>query len=182
VSRLEPHKGHADLLQAFGKVRVELPRARLWIIGDGYHQAALMQLSRALGIADAVDFLGYQANVWPLIQALDLQVFPSHQEGTPNTLYEAMAVGNTILASTADGQGEILTHEKDALLFAPGDLAALAQGLRRLYKEPELRAQLRRSALRRVSNFDMQKTIATLKDTYLAIMRGGLNAIFPLRG
>jgi glycosyltransferase involved in cell wall biosynthesis len=50
----------------------------------------------------------------------------AHQEGTPNTLYEALAVGNAILASTADGQGEILTHEKDALLFAPGDLAALA--------------------------------------------------------
>jgi len=170
VSRLEPHKGHADLLQAFAKLRPELPGARAWIIGDGYHQAALAQLSEALGLADVVDFLGYQADVWPLIQALDLQVFPSHQEGTPNTLYEALAVGNAILASTADGQGEILTHEKDALLFAPGDSAALAQGLRRLYKEPELRAQLRRSALRRVSDFDMQKTIATLKSAYLAIM------------
>jgi hypothetical protein len=54
--------------------------------------------------------------------------------------------------------------------------------LRRLYKEPDLRAQLRQAALQRVADFDMQKTIATLKDTYLAIMRGGLNAIFPLRG
>jgi len=169
VSRLEPHKGHADLLQAFGKVRAELPGARLWIIGDGYHQAALMQLSGALGLTDAVYFLGYQADVWPLIQALDLQVFPSHQEGTPNTLYEAMAVGNAILASTADGQGEILTHGKDALLFAPGDSAALAQGLLRLYQEPALRAQLRRSALQRVTDFDMQKTIATFKHDYLAI-------------
>ncbi|MDD5678640.1 MAG: glycosyltransferase [Kiritimatiellae bacterium] len=170
VSRLEPHKGHADLLHAFGKVRAALPGTRLWIIGDGYHQAALEQLSRTLGLADAIDFLGYQADVWPLIQALDLQVFPSHQEGTPNTLYEAMAVGNAILASTADGQGEILTNGKDALLFAPGDLTALEQGLLRLYKDSALRAQLRRAALQRVADFDMQKTIATLKSAYLAIM------------
>ncbi|MFH1476080.1 MAG: glycosyltransferase [Verrucomicrobiota bacterium] len=169
VSRLEPHKGHADLLQAFVTIRAELPGARLWIIGDGYHQAALAQLSGTLGLADTVDFLGYQPDVWPLIQALDVQVFPSHQEGTPNTLYEAMAAGNAILASTADGQGEILTHGKDALLFAPGDLAALAQGLLRLYQEPALRVQLRHAALQRVADFDMQKTITTLKSTYLAI-------------
>lgn len=171
VSRLEPHKGHADLLQAFAQVRAALPGARLWIIGDGYHQAALEQLSNTLGISGIVSFLGYQADVWPLIQALDLQVFPSHREGTPNTLYEAMAVGNVIVASTADGQGEILTHGKNALLFAPGDSAALAQGLLRLYQDPALRSQLRSAALLRVADFDMQKTIATLKSAYLAIMK-----------
>lgn len=170
VSRLEPHKGHADILRAFAQIRSRLPAARLWIVGDGYHQSALEQTSRELGLADVVDFLGYQSDVWPLIQSLDLQIFPSHQEGTPNTLYEALAVGNAILASTADGQGEILTHGKESLLYAPGDVAALAEHLVHLAADADLRAELRRAALRRAADFDMRKTIETLKATYLSIM------------
>lgn len=170
VSRLEPHKGHADVLRALAQVRARLPAVRLWIIGDGYHQAALEQLARELGLSAVVEFLGYQANVWPLIQSLDLQIFPSHQEGTPNTLYEALAVGNAILASTADGQGEILADGKDALLHEPGDIDALAKHLLRLASEPDLCAALRRAALLRASDFDMRKTIETIKSTYLAIL------------
>ena len=170
VSRLEPHKGHADLLRAFARIRSPLPPARLWIIGDGYHQAALEQLVRELGLADVVDFLGYQSDVWPLIQSLDIQVFPSHREGTPNTLYEALAVGNAIVASTADGQGEILTHGQEALLHAPGDEKALAEHLLRLARDPDLRVALRQAALRRAPDFDMRKTIETIRRAYLDLL------------
>ena len=169
VSRLEPHKGHADLLKAFARVRAEIPQARLWIIGDGYHQAALEQLAAGMGLGDTVAFLGYQADVWPLIQALDIQVFPSHQEGTPNTLYEALAVGNCIVASTADGQGEILSHERESLLYPPGDEEQLARHLLRLHGDPALAARLREHARRRARDFDMKNTIETLKTTYRRI-------------
>jgi len=169
VSRLEPHKGHEDLLQALARIRSHIPNVRLWIIGDGYHQSALEAKSAELGLLDIVEFLGYQSNIWPLIQSLDLQVFPSHQEGTPNTLYESMAVGNLIIASTADGQGEILTHEKDALLYSPGDTSGLAMGIMQLYGATELREKLRAGARERIADFDMKKTIATLKDTYKTI-------------
>ncbi len=170
VSRIEPHKGHRDLLRAFARVRAALPSARLWIVGDGWYQPEVEALARELALGDSVAFLGYQANVWPLIQALDVQVFPSHQEGTPNTLYEALAVGNAILASTADGQGEILTDGRDALLYAPGDGTALEQGMLRLAAEPVLRSSLRAAAKARSADFDMDRTIATLKQTYLTIM------------
>jgi len=169
VSRLEPHKGHEDLLQAIARIRNKIPNAKVWIIGDGYHQSALEARSAELGLQDMVEFLGYQSNPWPLVQSFDLQVFPSHQEGTPNTLYESMAVGNVIIASTADGQGEILTHEKDALLYPPGDISKLADGILRLYGEPELREKLREKARIRIGDFDMKTTIATLRDTYVKI-------------
>jgi len=169
VSRLEPHKGHEDLLNALTRIRDQIPNVKVWIIGDGYHQSALEAKSEELGLKGMVEFLGYQSHVWPLVQSLDLQVFPSHQEGTPNTLYEAMAVGNAIIASTADGQGEILTHEKDALLYPPGDISRLADGILRLYGDPELRVKLRAKARNRIGDFDMKKTIATLRDAYVKI-------------
>lgn len=173
AGRLEPHKGHADVFEALAAIAAADPSAlgdwRLWVIGDGYHQAALADRARALGLADRIEFAGYQSDIWPWIRALDLQIFPSHREGTPNTLYEAMAAGNAILASTADGQGEILTDGRDALLYAPGDTAALRDRLLRLRADPALRAALAAGASGRIRDFDMARTMDTLRQTYLAL-------------
>ena len=173
AGRLEPHKGHADVFEALAAIASADASAlgdwRLWVIGDGYHQAALADRARALGLADRVEFAGYQSDIWPWVRALDLQIFPSHREGTPNTLYEAMAAGNAILASTADGQGEILTDGRDALLYAPGDTAALRDRLLRLRADPALRATLAAGASERIRDFDMARTMDTLRQTYLAL-------------
>lgn len=170
VSRLEPHKGHVDLLKAFWSLRDRLPEARLWVVGDGYYQADLERMARDMKLDEMVTFLGYQPDIWPLIRALDVQVFPSHREGTPNTLYEAMAVGNPVIASTADGQGEVLTDGRDALTYEPGDVSALASHMARMHDDPALRLSLGEGALARIKDFDMARTIAVIKQAYLDIM------------
>lgn len=173
AGRLEPHKGHADVFEALAAIASADPAAlgdwRLWVIGDGYHQSALESRARELGLADRIEFTGYQSDIWPWIRSLDLQIFPSHREGTPNTLYEAMAAGNPILASTADGQGEILTDGQDALLYAPGDVAALRTALLRLRTDAPLRAKLAAGASTRIRDFDMARTMDTLRQTYLSL-------------
>ncbi len=174
VSRLESHKGHADLLRAFVDLKEKMPHARLWVLGDGNYRPELEALCESLALEPYVTFLGYHADIWPLIQALDVQVFPSHREGTPNTLYEAMAVGNAVVASTADGQGEILTHEQDALMYGPGDVQSLVEHMVRLERDPELRSSLRAAAKQRIGDFDMAKTIDTIKRAYVQIMNGEL--------
>lgn len=170
VSRIEPHKGHTDLLRALAILREGGLGIQAWIIGDGYYRPELERRAKDLGVSDRVRFLGYQADIWPLIRALDVQVFPSHQEGTPNALYEALAAGSAIVASTADGQGEILSDGREALTFSPGDADALAKALRRVASDSALRERLRSAALARARDFDMRKTIETLQQTYRRIM------------
>lgn len=170
VSRLEPHKGHLDVFEAFAGVHAQRPGTRLWVLGDGFFQPELERRCRSMGLEAAVDFLGYQANIWPFLGALDAQVFPSHQEGTPNTLYEAMAVGRAIVASTADGQGEILADGRDALLYTPGDVDRLGHLMARMCDEPETRKRLAAAAAVRIKAFDMHATIATMKDAYLNLL------------
>lgn len=172
AGRLEPHKGHADVLEALAQHRDEFAPFRLWIIGDGYHQAALAALAREKGLEECVEFTGYQSDIWPWIRALDLQIFPSHREGTPNTLYEAMAAGLPLLASTADGQGEILTDGRDALLYAPGDIDALSEHLLHLRRDAVLRSRLAAAAAARIHDFDMARTMDTLRETYRALAAG----------
>lgn len=170
VGRLEPHKGHADALQALAALRRR--DWQLWIVGDGGHLEPLKQQAAELGIAGQVVFMGFRPDARQVIQAFDIQLFPSHMEGTPNTLYEALAVGNAIAASTADGQGEILKDEATALLFPPGDPAKMGAQLARIMDNPDLRARLRQQARRRAADFDGQRAIDQMQALYERIMAG----------
>ena len=171
VGRIENHKGHLDAFRALQLVLKEMPNVCLWIVGDGRYEDTLRRWVTDHKMEGFIRFLGYRADVLNVIQCFDIQVFPSHQEGTPNTLYEAMAVGNASVASTADGQGEILEHGKTALLFAPGDHEKIAELILRLLRDDALLGTLKRNVQIRIKDFDMGKTIQTLESTYEAIMR-----------
>lgn len=172
VGRLESHKGHIDAFKALQLILKERSDVYLWIIGNGIYEDTLRQWVAAHGLNERVQFLGYIDNVVNAIQCMDVQIFPSHKEGTPNTLYESMAVGNAAVASTADGQGEILEDGKTALMFAPGDHEAMARQILRALNDAALADSLRRNALARIKDFDMKRTIETMQDTYEAILAG----------
>lgn len=170
VGRLEPHKGLGDALRALSRLRRINPDkaggTRLWIVGDGGHSQALHAQVQALELEGQVDFLGFRPDVLRVIQCFDVQLFPSHMEGTPNTLFEALAMGNTIVASNIDGQGEILEHDRTGLLFAPGDDQAMAAQLSRVLGNPKLARSLRKQALLRAKNFDGNTTIRAMEALY----------------
>jgi glycosyltransferase involved in cell wall biosynthesis len=67
----------------------------------------------------------------PLYLACDLVVLPSHYDGFPNVLIEAMALGRPILGSTAGGMRDVLADGEEAFLFAPGDIHACREAIAR---------------------------------------------------
>jgi glycosyltransferase involved in cell wall biosynthesis len=170
VGRLEAHKGHIDAFKALQRILKVRADVYLWVIGNGRFEDELHRWVADHGLAAHVQFLGYRTDVVRVIQCLDVQVFPSHQEGTPNTLYEAMAVGRAVVASTADGQGEILEDGKTALLFKPGDDEAMARLVLRVLQDDTLRTQLQRNVLERIKDFDMKRTVETMERTYEALV------------
>jgi glycosyltransferase involved in cell wall biosynthesis len=139
-------------------------------VGDGAYEPVIRAYVAENGLGEAVRFLGFRRDVRQVIQCFDAQIFPSHQEGTPNTLYEAMLAGIPPVASTADGQGEILEHEKTALLFAPGDAETLAAHLRRMVDEPGLRRRLGDAVRARIKDFDGRRCIGKMEETYLRLL------------
>lgn len=172
VGRLESHKGHLDTFKALGLILKQRADVYLWVIGNGRYEETLRAWVAEHRLEDRIRFLGYRTDVVSVIQCLDIQVFPSHQEGTPNTLYEAMAVGRPVVASTVDGQGEILEEGRTALLFTAGDHEALARAILRLLDDPALREELSRNVLVRIRDFDMTRTIRTMEETYEALAAG----------
>jgi len=172
VGRLESHKGHIDAFKALQMVLKVFPDVKLWVIGDGAYLETLQEWVRANQMAEAVDFLGFRRDVRDLIQCFDVHLFPSHMEGTPNTLYEALAVGNACVASTADGQGEILTDGENALMFAPGDHQKMAEQLLRVLRDNALEQALRESAKALASRFDGRAAIRKMEQYYVEMVSG----------
>lgn len=164
VGRLEPYKGLLDACEAIRAL--DDPRAVLWVVGDGSFESTLRARIQDHDLGDRVKLLGYRRDVAHLIQCFDLQLFPSHQEGTPNTLFEAIAAGNALVASTCDGQGEILEDGVTAELFSPGDVESMARGLKRLLDDPDLLHQRREAARELAQRFDGRHTVATMEAAY----------------
>lgn len=171
VGRIESHKGHLDALRALKILLATHPTVRLWIVGDGAYETEVRRFVSENGLESAVQFLGFRRDVRQVIQCFDVQIFPSHQEGTPNTLYEAMLAGLPAAATTADGQGEILENEKTALLYEPGDHELLARHLARLLDDPALRQRMGAAVRERIKDFDGLRCIHTMEETYDRLLR-----------
>ena len=148
IGRLSYEKGHADLLKALDELRRSRPHLR-WkclIVGSGPEQANLEAMVRQQGLDSGVTFAGQQADVLPILQASDLMILPSHSEGSPHVVLEAMAAGVPIVATNVGGVPEILTDGKTAILVPPRDPEAMASGIARVLESPETAASLAANA------------------------------------
>jgi glycosyltransferase involved in cell wall biosynthesis len=141
VGRVVPIKRLDVLLHGVARTFQRGAPIRLAVVGDGEIRPSLERLSRELGIADAVNFLGYRADLAPITAATDIAVLSSDNEGTPVSLIEAGAAGCPSVASAVGGVPEVVTDET-GILFPPGDEEALARALASLAGDPERRTQM----------------------------------------
>lgn len=114
MGREDDVKGFWHLLKSFSLVRKEIPDARLMIIGDGEFEE-YKELAGGLGIAEDVYFTGVKKNPFPYLNKARVYVLTSYNEGFPNALIEAMALGIPAIATDClTGPGEILRKEDQA--------------------------------------------------------------------
>jgi glycosyltransferase involved in cell wall biosynthesis len=127
-----------------------LANGHLIVIGDGPARSALTARARALGVSERVFFTGIVAreDVAAIASAFDVALQPEVTPyASPLKLFEYMALGHAIVAPDTANIREVLTDEVDALLFAPGHLAAFAQAIVRLGGDAALRQQLGANAI-----------------------------------
>jgi glycosyltransferase involved in cell wall biosynthesis len=167
VARLSSQKGHVFLLDALRTLVPEFPNLRLLCLGDGELRAELAAKTHAAGLDAHVCFAGALPGVVGLLPAYDLFVLPSLWEGMPLALIEALAAGLPVLATAVAGTPEVVTSEHTGLLVPPGDAGALAEGIRRLLRDPDLRARL---ATAGQAHARREFHIDTMIDRYLAVL------------
>lgn len=143
TGRLCAQKDHLNLLAAFAQVREKIPDAVLLIAGEGDLLERLRDAAVSLGVESHVKLLGRRDDIGDLLAASDVYALSSAWEGLPLALVEAMAAG---LPPVATRVGEVprVIGEKGGLLVPPGSPVALAEALRLLCADAELRARMSR--------------------------------------
>jgi len=173
IAHLSPVKGHADLLAAMARIVAAVPRARLFVVGDGILRPELEARSRSLGLGDRVIFTGAREDVATILAALDVVVVPSHTEGLSNALLEAMAMARPVVATAVGGNPDAVEAGVTGLLVPPNDPEALAAAVLRLLDHPDEARRLGEAARRRVlADFSLDRMVAGYEALYRSLLRG----------
>ena len=138
VGRLHRNKGFDVLLKALAMVA----EAHLWLAGTGPLETELERTAASLGLGDRLHLLGWRDDVAALHGAADVLVCPSRHEPLGNVIIEAWAHDTPVVAARAQGPAALIEDGVNGLLTAIDDPVELADGLRRVIKEPGLAARL----------------------------------------
>jgi glycosyltransferase involved in cell wall biosynthesis len=166
VTRLHDSKGNSYLVEAARDVLQQRPKTRFYLFGEGPLRPELEAQARALGLGDRFVFGGFTRDVARTVSAFDVSVFPSLWEGTPLTVFEALAMGKPIVATDADGLLDVLTHERDAVIVQKRDAGALARAMMRLIDTPEDRARLSVHARVTGRQYDIAAFVRKMEQLY----------------
>jgi glycosyltransferase involved in cell wall biosynthesis len=166
IGRLNEQKGHRYLLDAAAVALPAVPAARVLIVGDGDLSGPLQEQARALGIAERVVFAGHRGDIPAVLGAVDVFCISSTYEGTPLTLFEAMAAGKAIVSTAVDGCREVIEDGVTGILVPPRDAATLALRLRELLTDKGRRETLARNALRASARYDIRRCVDAMQALY----------------
>ena len=166
VSRLSYEKGIDVLLQAWQLVHKEVPQAKLVIVGDGPLEAQLVDMVKALGIAESVEFMGVQHDVAAQLHRSSIAVLPSRREGMPNAVLEAMACGLPCVATRVSGSEDIIEQGVNGLLVEIEDFRDMARTLLALLRDEAL---TRRMGYAARATIEQRFSLERVTDSYIKL-------------
>jgi len=174
IGRLSLEKGHIDLIRALGHQRQHPVPVdyRIIVVGDGPERARLQEEAGKVGVSEKIVFAGYDSDTAPYYSLADFAVLPSHSEGSPNALLEAMAAGLPTVCTRVGGVPEIAQDGVSALLVDKEAPAALAKAVARLLTDEELRGIFAQNALQLSGNYSADHYGESLLLMYKQVIRG----------
>jgi glycosyltransferase involved in cell wall biosynthesis len=169
VGNIRRPKAYEVLLRAAHLLRNSSDKYHFVIAGEGSNALhdELLKLRSALGLNDAVTFLGLRPDVANVLSNLDVYALSSDTEGFSIACIEAMAARIPVVATRSGGPEEILENERTGLLVPTQDPAALANGIARLAEDREFAGQLTRNALDQVENrYTLSRMLGAYQDLF----------------
>ncbi|HEX7526382.1 MAG TPA: glycosyltransferase [Gaiellaceae bacterium] len=176
LGRLERGKGVFELVEAAALLRSAHPRLRLVLAGQGRDAVGLRDLIAARDLTTVVELPGWVEGESKrrLLASATCLALPSHAEGLPLVVLEAMISGVPVVATHVGGIPEAVRDGREALLVAPGDVAALAEAIRRVLDDKRLARRLGRAARARgLAEFAPGPVAAALASVYDDVLADG---------
>jgi glycosyltransferase involved in cell wall biosynthesis len=173
---IDERKGILELVNAAGMLQPQGLRARYQVAGpvDAELKQRVCDIASQLLVNDLFEWIGPVSGrrKQDVLDSSDIVVVPSHAEGMPMVLLEAMASGLPVIASSVGAIPEVIDHDRNGLLIPPKDPSALAHALERLILSPELRERLGAAARVEVEKrFTFAHTTRALLDVWRDVAR-----------
>ncbi len=181
ISVLRSWKGHLYLLEAFKQLRQEGQNAILLIVGDGPYRPVIEQKINALELGEHVRLVGHQDAVPDWLALMDAFVLASYaNEGVPQALLQALAMGRPTVATRIGGIPEVIVPEETGLLVPPRDSRALAQAMSRIMQDLSLREILSRRGPQLVATrYSLEHMADALEALYAGLMATNPDPVSP---
>jgi len=171
MGRLGQRKGTYDLIEAFGKAIKIVPDLKLILGGDG-EVAQVNEMVAQKGLKNHVIVPGWISGEEKirLFKSSDIFVLPSYNEGLPNSILEAMAVGVPIISTPVGGTSEAVIENRNGFLIDPGDVDSLSNKIVKLGQDRKLREEMgKESQLIIKEKFDIENIVAKLGEIYAEV-------------
>lgn len=176
IGRLAPWKGQHVFIDALARLTGGHPGLRGRIVGSALfgeedYTGCLRRQAAELGIAERVDFVGFQDDIAAELAQLTVAVHASTRaEPFGQVVVEAMACGVPVVAAAAGGPAETVTDGVDGLLVAPGDAAALASAIERILADPGFRTELAHAGRLSARRYRPESVAAQIEDVYREVL------------
>lgn len=152
VGRINRLKGHHLLLQAFQTISKKYPNTKLCFVGSTppnqeIYLTKLQEEVVKLELSDTVSIVGFQENVYSILESLDLVIVPSTEpESFGLVVVEAMMAKKAVIGSDIGGISTLIDEGETGLLFPPNDEKALVKAIAKMLENEELKAQMEEKA------------------------------------
>jgi glycosyltransferase involved in cell wall biosynthesis len=142
LGRLNRQKAQDVIIDAAPQIVATFPEACFLFAGEGPERGALHDRARARAVEDHVRFLGWRSDVWRLMSASDVFLFPSRYEGIGFAVLEANIAALPVIVSDAGPLPEVVTHRVDGLVVQVDSSEDLARGTIWALAHPDEMAQM----------------------------------------
>jgi glycosyltransferase involved in cell wall biosynthesis len=168
AGRIGDRKGTFELLRAFARLAPKFPAAILICAGDGEGEK-LKQLAAQLGVADRLECPGWlnAEQMAGELRRASIFALPSHHEGVPIALLEAMSHSLPVLTTPVGGIPEVVESDRNGIMVAPGDVEAIELALEKLLQSSTERQRLGAAARATIAErYSLDSTIERLAALY----------------
>ena len=163
---LTPQKDPLTFVEAAGLCARDNSSVHFLIAGEGRLRRRVEEKIKALGLENRVSLLGFRPDALRVMAAVDCVVVSSVNEGLNLTILEAGALGIPVVAARVGGVPEAVRDGETGFLVPKGDPAALAQRIKELLREPDLRKKMGEKGRGFAKNFDVDPITAQYVELY----------------
>lgn len=168
ISRLFHRKGHQYLFEAFSPLIKNGLSAKLYLAGEGDFHEKLEQMTKDLGIAENVEFLGWRDDGLQIIGAADIIVHPSLEDALSQSLIESLMLKKPIIATDISGASDTLDGGKYGKLVPPADSESLRKALEEMIENLDQAKENARQGREYLLDYMSARRVA---DEYLEIYK-----------